>query len=58
MAWMAVPLKTGSYELTMEPKSPYLDGALIVSLVFTIVTAALIIFGYVRRRQTPAVKPI
>jgi uncharacterized membrane protein YfhO len=54
MAWMAVPLKAGSYELTMEPKSLYLDDALLVSIIFTILAAAILAFGLARKRNKTA----
>ena len=51
MAWMAVPLKAGSYEVTMEPKSLYLHTAVPVSIVFTILIAGVLAFGFVRNRS-------
>jgi len=51
MAWMAVPLKAGSYEVTMEPKSLYLDKAMIVSIIFIVLTAAILIFYFVNGRS-------
>ena len=50
MALMAVPLKAGSYEVTMEPKSLYLYNAMLVSLIFIVVTAAILVFGFARKR--------
>jgi len=50
MAWMAIPLKAGSYEVVMEPKSLYLDFAFKVTVVFTLITLAVLTFGFVRRR--------
>jgi hypothetical protein len=54
MAWMAVPLNAGNYEVTMEPRSLYLDKALAVSLIFIVVTAAILAFGFARRRGKTA----
>jgi len=50
MTWMAVPLKAGSYDVVMEPKSLYLDKAVPVSVVFTILAAGILAFGFVRGR--------
>jgi len=55
MAWMAVPLKAGSYEIIMEPKSLYLGVASKVSLAFTLIIAGILAYGFVRKRQGKAV---
>ncbi|MDR2579055.1 MAG: hypothetical protein LBC70_09680 [Chitinispirillales bacterium] len=55
MAWIAVPLKAGNYEVTMEPRSLYLDGSLWVSSIFTLITAAILAYyGISRRRRAAA----
>jgi hypothetical protein len=56
MAWMAVPLKAGTYEVLMEPKSLYMDTAVKVTVVFTLITAVILILPLVRRNRGRAVK--
>jgi hypothetical protein len=56
MAWMAVPLKAGTYEVLMEPKSLYMDTALKVTFVFTLITAVILIMPLVKRNRGRAVK--
>ena len=51
MAWMAVPLKAGSYEVTMEPRSLYLSNAMLVSIIFILITCAILAVAYIRRRR-------
>jgi len=52
LTWMAVPLKAGSYEIKMEPRSLYLDMSLAVSGVSTLLVIAILAFAYMRRRKT------
>ena len=52
LTWMAIPLKAGSYEVKMEPKSLYLDMSLMVSAVFTLLAVAILALAYVRGRKT------
>jgi len=54
MAWMAVPLKAGDYEIIMEPKSLYLGVASKVSLAFALIIAGILTYGFVRKRQGKA----
>jgi len=54
MAWMAVPLKAGNYEIVMEPKSLYLDFAFKVTVVFTLIAAVILASGFARRRGKTA----
>jgi len=56
MAWMAVPLKTGSYEVLMEPKSLYMDDAIKVTVVFTLITLIILCLPLLRRNRGRAVK--
>ncbi|GBU21162.1 hypothetical protein R80B4_01051 [Fibrobacteres bacterium R8-0-B4] len=51
MAWMAVPLKAGSYEIIMEPKSLYMGVASKVSLAFALIIAGVLTYWFIRRRQ-------
>jgi hypothetical protein len=51
MAWMAVPLKAGSYEVVMMPKSLYLGGATVVTVISAIMTALVLIFAFIRGRK-------
>jgi len=51
MAWMAVPMKAGSYELTMEPRSLYLHTAVPVSVVFTVIAVGILTFSYLPKRS-------
>jgi hypothetical protein len=44
IAWMAVPLKAGDYEVTLEPKSLYLGFATTVSIIFFVITVAILVF--------------
>ena len=46
MTWMAVPLKAGSYVITMEPRSLYLEYALLVTLIFTALTCGALLRGW------------
>jgi hypothetical protein len=50
MAWMAVPLKAGDYELIMEPKSLYLNDSIIVTLICILLVAAVLGWGIVRKK--------
>jgi hypothetical protein len=50
MAWMAVPLKAGAYEVVMEPKSLYMGVASKVSAAFTLFIAGILAYGFARRR--------
>jgi hypothetical protein len=56
MAWMAVPLKAGDYEVTMEPRSLYLHGAAYATLFFTLFVIAVLAVGFVVRRRGKALK--
>ncbi len=56
MAWMAVPLKAGDYEIVMEPKSLYMGVASKVSAAFTLVIAGILAYAFVRKRQGRAAK--
>ncbi|MCL2183595.1 MAG: YfhO family protein [Chitinispirillia bacterium] len=51
MAWMAVPLKAGSYEVVMMPKSLYLGGAMKISAIFTVILALMLFVGLVRGKR-------
>jgi len=50
MAWMAVPLKVGDYEIIMEPKSLYMGLASKVSIAFTLIIVGILAYGVVRKR--------
>jgi hypothetical protein len=50
MAWMAVPLKAGNYEIIMEPKSLYMGLASKVSIAFTLIIVGILAYGAVRKR--------
>jgi hypothetical protein len=51
IAWMAVPLKAGNYEIVMEPKSLYMGVASKVSAAFTLIIVGVLAYGFVRKRQ-------
>jgi len=51
MAWMAVPLKAGSYEVVMMPKSLYLHTAVPVTVAFSVITVLILAVGFVRGRK-------
>ncbi|MCL2218458.1 MAG: YfhO family protein [Chitinispirillia bacterium] len=54
MAWMAVPLKAGSYEVVMMPKSLYLDDAITVSAIFIAITVLILVLSFIQRRRKTA----
>ncbi|MCL2689285.1 MAG: hypothetical protein FWE57_05495 [Chitinispirillia bacterium] len=56
MAWMAVPLKAGTYEVLMEPKSLYMDRALKVTLICTLMAVVILMLPLVKRSRGRAVK--
>jgi hypothetical protein len=51
VAWMAVPLAAGDYEVIMEPKSLFLDTAILVSLAFVLMTVLILGLGFLRKRK-------
>ncbi|MDR2592654.1 MAG: hypothetical protein LBC59_07605 [Chitinispirillales bacterium] len=54
MAWMAVPLKAGDYEIVMEPKSLYMGVASKVSWASALLIVGILTYGYVRKRTGKA----
>jgi hypothetical protein len=54
MAWMAVPLKAGDYEVIMEPRSLYLGVASKISAVFALLIAGILAYEFARRRKKRA----
>jgi len=54
MTWMAIPLKVGSYEVIMEPRSLYLDDAKKVTAVSALIVIVILSFGFIRRRSKTA----
>jgi hypothetical protein len=51
MAWMAVPLKAGNYEIIMEPRSLYMGFASKVTAAFTLIIAGILAYGFVSKRR-------
>jgi hypothetical protein len=51
MAWMAVPLKAGDYEVVMTPKSLYLGDAAWVTLISALFVVAVLGYGFMRRKR-------